>query len=60
MSVDDRHLYHEALEAVFPPGIAVSVNEAQKIRNKKVLLVVVAAVSVLVGAVYLWLRALFG
>jgi hypothetical protein len=59
MSVDDRHLYHEALEAVFPPGIAVSVNEAQKIRNKKVLLVVVA-VSVLVGAVYLWLRALFG
>ena len=60
MSVDDRHLYHEALEVVFPPGIAVSVNEAQKIRNKKVLLVVVAAVSVLVGAVYLWLRALFG
>jgi len=60
MSVDDRHLYHEALEAVFPPGIAVSVNEAQKIRNKKVLLVVVAAISVLVGAVYLWLRALFG
>ena len=60
MSVDDRHLYHEALEAVFAPGIAVSVNEAQKIRNKKVLLVVVAAVSVLVGAVYLWLRALFG
>jgi hypothetical protein len=60
MSVDDRHLYHEALEAVFPPGIAVSVNEAQKIRNKKVLLVVVAAVSVLLGAVYLWLRALFG
>jgi hypothetical protein len=60
MSVDDRHLYHEALESVFPPGIAVSVNEAQKIRNKKVLAVVVAAVSVLVGAVYLWLRALFG
>jgi hypothetical protein len=24
MSVDDRHLYHEALEAVFPPGIVVS------------------------------------
>jgi len=60
MSVDDRHLYHEALEAVFPPSIAVSVSEAQKIRHKKVLLVVVAAISVLVGAVYLWLRALFG
>ena len=24
MSVDDRHLYHEALEALFPPDIAVS------------------------------------
>ncbi len=24
MSVNDRHLYHEALEAVFPPGIAVA------------------------------------
>src|SRR5215211_6872990 len=27
MSVDDRHSYHEALEAMFPPGIAVSVSE---------------------------------
>jgi hypothetical protein len=24
MSVDDRHLYHEALEALFTPDIAVS------------------------------------
>jgi hypothetical protein len=24
MSVDDRHLYHEALEALFPPDIAIS------------------------------------
>ena len=24
MSVDERHLYHEALEALFPPDIAVS------------------------------------
>jgi hypothetical protein len=30
MSVDDRRLYHEALEAVFPASIAVSVNEALK------------------------------
>ena len=59
MSVDDRHLYHEALEAVFPPSIAVSVTEAQKIRKKKVLLIAVA-ISILAGAVYLWLRALFG
>jgi hypothetical protein len=54
MSVDDRHLYHEALEAVFPPSIAVSVGEARKTRHKKVLLMVVA-VSGLAGAVYLWL-----
>ena len=66
MSVDDRHLYHEALEAVFPPSIAVpvtdgqSVTEARKVTHRKVLLVVVAAVSVLVGAIYLWLHGLFG
>src|SRR5438876_11823821 len=39
MSVDDRHLYHEALEAVFPSSIAVSVTESPKIRQKKVLLI---------------------
>jgi len=66
MSVDDRHLYHEALEAVFPPGIVVSttearaVTEARKVTHRKVLLVVAAAVSVLVGAIYLWLHGLFG
>jgi hypothetical protein len=59
MSVDDRHLYHEALEAVFPPNIAVSVSEPPKIRHKKMLLIV-AVISVLVGAVYLWLRGFFG
>ena len=30
MSVDDRHLYHEALEALFPPDIAVSTREARE------------------------------
>ncbi len=66
MSVNDRHLYHEALEAVFPPGIAVpatdgqSVTEARKVAHRKVLLVVAAAVSVLVGAIYLWLHGFFG
>lgn len=59
MSVDDRHLYHEALEALFSPGISVSINEARKVKHKKVLLIVVG-VSVLAGAVYLWLHALFG
>jgi hypothetical protein len=65
MSVDDRHLYHEALEAVFPPGIAVpatdgqSITEARKGRQGKMLLVVLL-VSLLAGAVYLWLHGLFG
>jgi len=59
MSVDDRHLYHEALEAVFPSSIAVSVTEPPKIRQKKMLLIAVG-VSVLAGAVYLWLHGLFG
>ena len=40
MSVDDRQLYHEALAAVFPASIAVSVNEAPKIKPKKVWLIV--------------------
>ena len=65
MSVDDRHLYHEALESVFPPNIAVSAKEVEVLavqsgfRHKKVLLVV-AIVSLLAGAVYLWLHGLFG
>ncbi len=29
MSVDDRHLYHKALESVFPPNIAVSAKEVE-------------------------------
>ena len=59
MSLDDRRLYHEALEAVFPASIAVSVSEPRKIRHKKVLLIVLV-VSVFAGAVYLWLHGLFG
>jgi len=59
MSVNDRRLYHEALEAVFPASIAVSVSEPQKIRREKVLPIVVV-VSVLAGAVYLWLHGFFG
>ena len=35
MSVDDRHLYHEALEALFPPDIAVSATQTREIRRKK-------------------------
>ena len=35
MSVDDRHLYHEALEALFPPDIAVSASEAGETNGEK-------------------------
>jgi hypothetical protein len=59
MSVDDRHLYHEALEAVFPPGITVSVTEPPKLKRKKMLVIVVGA-SVLAGALYLWMHGLLG
>jgi hypothetical protein len=41
MSVEDRRLYHEALAALFPAGIAVSVSEAPKIKPKKVWLIAV-------------------
>ena len=65
MSVDDRHLYHEALESVFRRNIAVSAKEVEVLavqsgfRQKKVLLVV-AIVSLLAGAVYLLVHGLFG
>jgi hypothetical protein len=35
MSVDDRHLYHEALEALFPPDIVVSAGEVPGNNGKK-------------------------
>jgi hypothetical protein len=46
MSVDDRHLYHEALEALFTPDITVSTAEPPKLdRNKTWLIVVVASLA---------------
>ena len=46
MSVDDRHLYHEALEALFTPDITVSTSEPPKLNhNKTWLIVVIAAVG---------------
>jgi hypothetical protein len=41
MSVEDRRLYHEALAAVFPANIAVSVSEPPKIKPKKMRRIVV-------------------
>ena len=59
MSVDDRQSYHEALEALFPPNIAVFTSEPPKSRRNKVWLIALV-VSVLAGAVYLWLRSFSG
>src|SRR5215470_12257821 len=42
MSVDDRHSYHEALEALFSPDIAVSTSDTREIRREKKLGIVVA------------------
>src|SRR6266481_4359651 len=35
MSVNDRHLYHEALEALFPPDIAISAGGAGETNGAK-------------------------
>ena len=47
MSVEARHLYHEALEAAFPPGVALFNDEARKTSLKKQSLIVVAVRSCL-------------
>ena len=43
MSVDDRHLYHEALEALFTPDVAVSTTELPKLNQKRMFPIVVVA-----------------
>ena len=35
MSVDDRHLYHEALEALFTPDLAISTDPSQTNGDKR-------------------------
>jgi len=35
LSVDDRHLYHEALEALFPPELAVSAAQPGETNGEK-------------------------
>jgi hypothetical protein len=58
MSVDDRQLYHEALEGLFSPDIAVSVGEAQKTKRNKLPLIALVA-SLIAGAIYVLLRVFF-
>ena len=47
MSVDDRHSYHEALEALLALGVVVPTPQTPEIKRKKKLSIVVAARSCL-------------
>jgi hypothetical protein len=46
LSVDDRHSYHEALEALFTPNITVSTTEQPKLNHNKIWLIGVFAALV--------------
>ena len=58
MSVDDRQLYHEALEAVFPAEIAVSAADARELGQRKLLRVI--AFTALARNCFALTRRLFG
>jgi hypothetical protein len=64
LSVDDRHSLHEALEALVQLGSPVSTpaasTGARRVSPKKMFVVVLGAASILVAAVYLVVRTLFG
>jgi hypothetical protein len=59
MSVDERRLYHDALAALLPSNVAVSVSEAGKIRQTKMFRALAVVIGV-AGFVYLWLQGFFG
>jgi len=59
MPVAERRLLQDALAALLPNNLAVSANEARKIRQKKMLLAL-AVVSVFGGVGYFWLHGFFG
>jgi hypothetical protein len=59
MSVAERQLYHEALEAFLPNDIAVSVAQPVRFGRKKiVLMLIVLSALAIIG--YLWLHGFFG
>ena len=47
MSVDDRHLYHEALEALFTPDLAVSATQTREGEDRRRSSIMAAAGSCL-------------
>ena len=59
MPVAERRLLQDALAALLPNNLAVSANEARKIRQKKMVLAMTVAV-IFGGVVYLWLHGFFG
>jgi hypothetical protein len=59
MSVAERQLYHEALEAFLPNDVTVSVAKPARFGRKKIALMLVA-LSVLATIGYLWLHGFFG
>ena len=58
MSVEDRRLYHEALAAMFPASVAVSVSETRKIKPKKVVPIVVVVSNFCRSCLFLAARLL--
>ena len=59
MPVAERRLYQDTLAALVPEPTALSAQDAAKLRQRK-LLVALLAVSVIATAAYLWLRGFLG
>jgi hypothetical protein len=59
MSVAERQLYHEALEAFLPNDITVSVAKPARFGRKKIVLMLIV-LSALATVGYLWLHGFFG
>jgi hypothetical protein len=59
LPVAERRLLQDALASLLPNNLALSADEARKIRRRKILL---TSIAVALGAaiVYLWLRGFFG
>ncbi|HET9418246.1 MAG TPA: hypothetical protein VFO30_02815 [Chthoniobacterales bacterium] len=59
LPVGERRLLQDALAALLPNNLALSANEARRIRQKKMIRALVVAIGA-AGFVYLWLHGFFG
>jgi hypothetical protein len=59
LPVAERRLLQDALAALLPNNLALSADEARKIRRRKILLTSIA-VALGLAVVYLWLHGFFG